>query len=239
MDRGAARVGSAYTDEGYNAFPRYNILSAILTDVERLDPDALPEFTALSELLILSGHTAQSIFTEKPSSKIEANAIADERLRFAHAIAEFASGQIPDTVALPFRRVLTGLEVKSLWQRAEARWGTSGSYFYPLVDSTDPSLTAFDATAFDRQFPPEPLHDLVRAQGSSRIFELREYGDENYLLSLDSWEPYYNGAEGFWFPESLDWIMYASHEDSITTGGTLTDAVMSKWKEAKDHLWPI
>ena len=214
-------------------------MSAILTDVEQLDPDALPEFAELTELLILSGHTAQSIFTEKPSSKIEATAIADERQRFADAISELASGQLPEMPELPYRRVLSIAEVKSLWQRAEARWGTSGSYFYPLADSTDPSLTAFDATAFDRQFPPESLRDIVRDQSSSRIFELREYGDENYLLSLGVWEPYYSGAEGFWFPESFDWIMYASHEDSITTGGTLTDAVMSKWKQAKDHLWPV
>jgi hypothetical protein len=239
MDKGAARIGAGYSDEAYNTFPRYNVLNAILTDLERFDPDALPEFPELTELLILSGQTAQSIFTEDPSSEIAASAMTDERQRFADAISELASGQIPDMPALPYRRVLSSEEVKALWKRAEARWGATGSYFYPLADSTDSTLAAFDASAFHQQFSPETLQSYLRSLGVTRLFELREYGDNNYQLSVDAWEPYYDGAEGFWFTESLDWIMYASHEDSVTTGGILTDMARGNWPEAADHPWSI
>jgi hypothetical protein len=236
-DQGGARFGHGYTDKAYDTFPRYNVLDAILIDIERLDSDDLPALENLAELLILAGHTAQSVFIEKPSSPIESAAIADERQQFAAAIAELASGQIPDVSALPYRRVLSVTEVESLWLRVKARWGTDGSYFYPLAESTDPSLAAFDETAFNKQFPPASLQDILRAQGINRLFELREYGDNNYRLSIDIWEPYYDGAEGFWFTESLDWIMYVSHENTITTGGTLTDAVMKNWPEASMHNW--
>jgi len=240
MDRGADRAGSEYTDKAYDMFPRYNILSAILTDIERLDSDALPELAEMAELLILSGHTAQSIFTEKSGSDIRSAAIADERQRFADVIAKWLSNSIPDISPLPYRRVLSDAEVQALWKRVEARWGTRGSYFYPLAESTDPSLIAFDATAFYRHLPPASLQNILRAQGTSRLFELREYGDNNYQLSVDAWDPYYGvWGEGFWFTDTLDWIMYASHEDSVTTGGILTDAVVAKWPEAKQHPWNI
>jgi len=239
IDRGVARAGNGYTDEAYDTFPRYNIMSAILTDIERFDLDALPELAELAELLILSGHTAKSVFNEKPSSAIESAAIADERQRFANAISKLASGRLPGMAMLPYRRVLSEAEVKSLWQRVEVRWATTGGYFYPLNESTEPSLAAFDATAFDKQFPPEALRAILRKWRVNRLFELREYGDDNYLLALDAWSPYYNGAEGYWFSESLDWIMYASHEDSITTGGILTDAVIKEWPEASEHPWDM
>ncbi len=237
MDRGAARIGTRYSDEAYNTFPRYNVLASILTDVERFDPDALPEFEELIDLLILSGQTAQCMFTEDLSSEIEASAIADERQRFVDVITELASGRIPDLPILPYRRVLSSEEVASVWKRAEARWEANGRYFYPLVDSKDATLAAFDASAFHQWFSPDTLRSYLRSLSITRLFELREYGDNNYELSVDAWEPYFDGVEGFWFPKSLDWIMYASHENSITTGGILTDVIRRNWPEASDHPW--
>lgn len=132
-DRGGVRAGTCFADKARDTFPRYNILSAILADIERLDPDSLPEFSVLTELLILSGHTAQSLFTEKPGPRIH----------------------------------------------------------------------------------PLPRSRPTRSTGSS----LR------------------TGSRGFWFPESLHWIMYASHENSMTTGGILTDAIFRCWPGASEHLW--
>jgi hypothetical protein len=34
-------------------------------------------------------------------------------------------------------------------------------------------------------------------------------------------EPSYGGEKGYWSSESLDWIIYASHENSLTIGGTM------------------
>lgn len=239
IDKDAGRSGRMYTDEAFNTFPRYNILSAILTDIERFDPDALFELTELTDLFILSGHIAPGVFTEEPSSKIEAAAIADERQRFADAVSRFASGQIPDPPPLPYRRVLSPFAVKSLWERDEARWGSTGSRFYSLAESTDPSLSAFDATAFHRQFSQKTSRPFFAVRAISRLFELREYGDSNYVLSTDAREPHYDRVEGFWFTESLDWIMYASHERSITTGCTLTASVGRDCPEASEHRWSI
>jgi hypothetical protein len=238
-DREGGRVGFPYSDEAYDKFPRYNALSAILTEIERIDYDNLPSYPVLSELLILAGHIADSAFTKDLLSDIGATAIANEREKFTDAIREFSPASIADNPPLPYRRVLSASEVSSLWGRVQSRWGADRSHFYPLADRTDPSLYAFDSEAFDREFPPSRLQAILRGWKIARIYELRECGDNNYLLSGGAWEPYYDGAEGYWFSDSPDWIMYASHESSITTGGTLTQAVLSEWKDAGQCGWTL
>jgi len=236
-DRGAGRAGSGYTDKAYDTFPRYNTMDAILTEIERLDSEALPEFPELVELLTLAGEVAESMFTEKPSSPIEAAAIADERQRFTDHILTLASGPLPDEPALPYRRVLSRDEVALLWARVKQRWGCDGSYFFPLAEHSEATLRAFDATAFDQEFPAARLRNIVAGWGVSRLYELREYGDANLVIATDGWEPYYDGAEGFWFADSLEWLLYASHESSMTTGGTLTEAIVAQWPDAAKHGW--
>ncbi|MEM8875325.1 MAG: hypothetical protein AAGD32_13845 [Planctomycetota bacterium] len=61
---------------------------------------------------------------------------------------------------------------------------------------------------------------LLTAQGASRIVELREFDDGFELDAADA-NFDYTGAEGFWMNPSAasTWMIYASHEASITFGG--------------------
>jgi hypothetical protein len=236
-DRGRGRVGSGYSEEAYDTFPRYHAMDAILTEIETLDPDSLPECGELVELLTLAGEVAESMFTRPPQSPIGAKAIADERRRFVDYVLELVAHPPTDSDVppLPYRRVLSGDEVAALWVRARERWGCDGSYFFPLADRREPSLRAFFADAFDQVFPASRLRNILGHWGVARLYELREHGDANLIVSADAWEPCYNGAEGFWFTDSLEWLMYASHENSITTGGALTDVVLAQWPHAAEH----
>ena len=239
---------------GFRYRPRSSILTGILNEIERLDADQLPEYSDLSELLLIAGEIAEIPLTESPLliivnrisvtpltkspiSEIDAAAIQDERDRFVKAVRSFTPASIANVPLLPYQRVLEAAEVASLWKRVEAQWGANGSYFYPLAKLTDSSLRAFEQSAFDEAFPAERLESILSSWGIERVYELREYGDENFLMSIDYWEPCYNGAEGFWFSDALNWIMYASHEQSITTGGILTDAILSEWRDAEQHLY--
>jgi len=239
MDQDRARIGSGYSDQAYDTFPRYHALAAILAEIERIDAEKLPVEAELHELLIIAGHTAESIFTKDTSSEIGAAAIADERQAFEETIQGFSQEDLERVEPLPYRRVLSADEVTALWPRVTERWGADGSYYFPLGDKSDPSLQAFSTEAFDNHFSPATLREILRSKGVTRVFELREYGDENYVLDIDSWEPYYSGAEGFWFSEDLDWIMYCSHESSTSVGGTLADAILADWAEAKNHEWAL
>jgi hypothetical protein len=46
-----------------------------------------------------------------------------------------------------------------------------------------------------------------------------EPGGFDYEMDLELFEPYYNGDEGCWTSENIDWLVYASHERSLTVAG--------------------
>jgi len=62
------------------------------------------------------------------------------------------------------------------------------------------------------------LRRALRAHGIERIFELRESGD-GIEISVESADFTYDGDEGFWSSGDFAWLVYASHESSITFGG--------------------
>lgn len=134
---------------------------------------------------------------------------------------------------LPYRRALFGDELKAIRQILRERWGAV-SHCYPLAEakpSVAPSLFAYNSENFDAAIPEEKLAEILRAYGLSRIYEIREFGKENYLQDVELMNPDYNGAEVFISSESWDWLFYASHEASVTTGGWLTKAIQDQWPD--------
>ena len=53
--------------EDYAVFPRYNVLDAILWEVERIEPGDVDTAEQLRNLLILAGRLAESPFTHPPN----------------------------------------------------------------------------------------------------------------------------------------------------------------------------
>lgn len=54
------------------------------------------------------------------------------------------------------------------------------------------------------------------------MLELREWVDtthRNKEIELPELRPSYTGAEGFWTDRTFDWLVYASHESSVTIAG--------------------
>jgi hypothetical protein len=95
---------------------------------------------------------------------------------------------------------------------------------------------AFKTRAFDEAVAPERLRGALAARGIQRVWELREYGPE-YEEAVAMLDPYYNGAEGYWSSGDLDWIIYASHESSVTVGGWLLQDVKAIWPSWQVHVW--
>src|SRR5688572_21904195 len=162
---GRDRVGSDYSNEAYDTFPRYNALAAILTEIERFDAENLPTEAELRELLVVAGQTAESMFTRDTGSEIAAAAIADERAAFEKVIRSISSNDLERVERLPYRRVLSPDEIAALWARVKQRWGADGSYYFPLGEKRDPSLQAFATESFDKRFPPADLRAILRNQG--------------------------------------------------------------------------
>ena len=236
-DKGKTNFESAaYSDDAAAASARLQALSAILIEIERIDADDLPEYSDLSDLLILAGQIAENDFTGVVISEIHTGAIQDERGEFIEAVRRLTPESVAALPALPYRRVLSTAEIGSLREPVAARWGGSYGRIYPLAERSDSSLRAYDDEAFDKEFPAGRLQSILRSRGVERVYELREYGEKNYLMSIECWEPCYGlGGEGTWFSDALDWVMFWSHEGSVTTGGALTDSIVSEWKDVDSH----
>jgi hypothetical protein len=132
--------------------------------------------------------------------------------------------------------VLTTVESKAIWSRLRSRWEIPEGYWFPLAECRLPDVVAFKTKAFDEAVSHGRLQGIVRNRGIERVWELREYGPE-YKEDLALFEPYYNGAEGYWSSGDQDWIIYASHESSVTVGGSLLGELKRVWPDWQKHVW--
>jgi len=60
-----------------------------------------------------------------------------------------------------------------------------------------------------------------------------------YEQEISAFRPTYGfNGEGFWCCKQMDWVIYASHENSITFGGEwLINKVKGAWSNWESYLW--
>ena len=187
------------------------------------------------------GHSANDQFTVDPLDDIERNAQDDERNKYSEFVRSLSEESVWHYEALPYQRVLNESESETLWQTLSHNWKIElGGYWYPLVRKTKEDVLAFDADAFYSGVPNQAFARLLRTFVASRVYELRE-GGPNYQLDPEAVEPIYNGAEGFWTTADCQWVLYASHESSITLAGSVLQRVKAIWPSWAQHeikpLW--
>ena len=207
----------------------YLLLEAMRLEVERFDFDALPENKQLRELLVLSAEVATPFLGIK-EDEISRQAEREIRQQFACLIENFDSTF--EVEPLPYRKVLFGDELQAIAKILREKWGATKSYFYPLDEAKSsyaPTYFAYNDVDFEEAIPDEKLMEILHKRGINRVYEIREWGDENYLQDVELMNPSYTGAEVFISSGKWDWLFYASHELSVTTGGWLTQAIWDEW----------
>lgn len=220
---GRHRRGYDYTPKAYNLFPRYNVLDEILLDVEMLDFDQLPNFDDLIESLASASQTGAKQNAHEGFNPTARAAEGEERAFFLDAIRSAATNGALQQERLPYRRTLTADEVDELWRRLRDHWGVTEGYWFPLTSKTHPSLVAFELDRIDETALQLRFKKFFKDHRIRRIFELREFGRANYCVEAGFSNLYYGpGGEGFWTSDERDWIVYCSHETTITLGGTIT-----------------
>ncbi len=225
-----------YTSEALNVFPRYNVLNAIRVDLERLDPQKLQDFNSTKELILIAGSTADDDSTVNPIGVFAAEAMVNERKLFCKFVEGLCDSDLQSIEPLPYQRVLSQTEADLLWSRIRKRWQITEGYWFPLAECSLPDVVAFrdhDIADFNAN---NKLDDLLLSHGIQRILEMREYGPE-YEQDVTLFDPQYNGAEGYWTSEDLDWIVYASHESTITVGGWLLEEIKKHWPGWSRRIW--
>ena len=219
LQRRQPRSEGDYSPEAYDSFPRYLILQAMLRAVEALTPDSASSTDILVEAMTNVVQKADSNLTAAPQNPIAASAIAEERAKFIAYIRCLTADRINAAKPLPLRRTFTKEESDRIWAELKAKWEVGCDYWYPLKSKElPPGILAFHTDYFDDN-KEAILRELLARRGIERIWELREHGDDDRELELALFQPRYNGAEGYWTSAESDWLVYASHESSITLAG--------------------
>ena len=232
---GRDRVGESYTKETLSVFPRYNVLEAILEEIERFIPEDFSDCNEARSLIAEAGRVAEPTFTP-PRGKIKKQVMDEERASFIRYINEISEKSLESIQLLPFRKILSVKESSGIWKLIQDAWEIPNDYWYPLTGKKPPNVEAFQDEYFERNISNDILIKFFNDRGVMRFWELREHGAE-YEMAIEIFEPYYNSAEGFWTSSSLDWIVYCSHERSVSVGGWLLDEVKQSWPDWEKYLW--
>jgi hypothetical protein len=232
----------SYSDGALATFPRYHVLHAIQAAVEALRASDFDSLDDARERLAAVGMSAENLFTRPPHGEIEKRAMDEERALFADYLRGLTDDELAAVAPLPLRRTLSAEESARLWRELENRWGVKG-YWYPLdraLDADPPrDAVAFKAEAFDKDDVQARLREALGELGVTRLWEVRELDtDTDKEIELASFEPIYTGAEGYWLDASFEWLVYASHESSVTVAGDrLLPTFQQLWPSWAEHLY--
>lgn len=229
-------IEGGYSNEALATFPRYNVLKAILTEIERHRPSNFSNLEEARKLFILISQKAQNIFTDPPNSEAEQSVMNEERELLCKYISQLGDKELSQVEPLFYRYVLSKDESDFVWKELQAKWNVTERYWYPLTTWQRNDVEAFQDSYFEREFGYEKLQNILRKRGINKLWELRE-DNINYEIELNIFEPYYNGCEGFWCDLNFDWLIYASHESSITFAGSILPELKSEWSNWQQRIW--
>lgn len=242
-----ARWFAHYTNSGaaarprssaaHDIVPRYQVHQAMLWALEAEDVPA--ELSAARERLAAAIRRAHSVHTDNSRSGAVISAVEEERRSLESFIRSVSPAELSAVEALPYRRVLSADERHQAEQAIRREWGVADGYWYPLDDVRRSDVVAFEASDFHREFGAQRLQTVLRSISAGRVIEVPEFNEyPAFEQDLEVSEFCYTGAEGYWFDAGLEWIVYASHEDSVTLGGVrLLALVQEQWPEWQRHLW--
>ena len=131
-----------------------------------------------------------------------------------------------------YLRVIQGEERERLEYAILEKWGYCADYWYPLKGGFDENKLFLSVDWF------EPYCDRLRqilGLPESRVYEYGEsYFDDGQLLEVDDMTGY-GGNECAYLPKNLSWIIYFSHEGTVTFAGSILPMVQELLDSEREH----
>lgn len=230
-------VGWQYSEVAYRIFPRYRTDGLIKTEIEKLISESARDLAEMRGWLIAACASAENRLLAEFALPTARKAINEEAADFRAYVCVLQDSDLAEIPPLPYRRVLTEQESQGLWNKLKDVWDIGDGYWFPLREGQIPqNVLTFHMDYFRRMKGSELVREALETRGISRVFqlcELKSSSDPEYEIELSVFEPRYaNGGEQYSTSESADWIVYASHESSITLGGDwLINIVKKRWPD--------
>jgi len=123
------------------------------------------------------------------------------------------------------------LELNARWQ-----WQIPFGWIPISGDEIIADTEIYHANYFDF-FESEIMHAIGHIYNLTEVYELVEDGQVGVLPIADC-TFYYDGLERLYTDKNFRFMLYFSHENSVTAGGKeLLDEIHKIWPEYKHHLW--
>jgi hypothetical protein len=228
-------VAREESPEGYRIFPRYRLAQETLVNIERLIFELSASMPQLKEELLKAGSSAlESLADQLWDEPTALLALQDQLSAYSAFIKQLDANTSHSVEPLPFRRVLSSEEVAALWLELLGSWGVRGKAdsWFPLSDDPKPAgALAFHTDLWNARQGDALFQQFLARENVVRCFLLRELGPPGYELDRELAKPFYDGSEKFIFKDS-SWMIYASHEFSLTLVGSVAEFFREEWSDA-------
>ncbi len=205
---------------------RRDVIKGILRHIEGVVPGTFSSVEALRAFLAETTSPEGDTCPWKEATSIRMSrdtlvAAGDESANFGRYIERLQPDTLHRVQPLPHHRLLRESEAERLWQRLARKWQIpSKGYWWPLAlqEAPPPHVLAFNAWEFDEHVSVSLLRDWLR---DARARPVLRFDNDNpggdYEMDLERFA--LNGRETYWTSPTMDWVIYRSHEDSLTIGG--------------------
>jgi hypothetical protein len=214
-------------------------LEVLLERIERSRPRDFTSGEAVRTFALDS--TAADEPRIRAHDAMTASAIAAEWAAIRDHVASLTTDGIHAVGHVPTRFVLPERQRARVWRRLAEVWDArpGNHYWYPLLNACPPGVIAFQADWFDVDVGARAVQELLRRHGVSRVWLMNEFQEHaNYELSPLLCHFGGRVGEAYWTSPQLDWLVYVSHESSVTVAGRwLVEAVQQIWPAWRDHLY--
>jgi hypothetical protein len=208
-----------YTEEDYNLFPRYIKLSAISRGVDLLVGKKYRTFNLCQQSLLCAADFRDS-FTDNLTNDIQKMAMEEEKQKYRDFILRHNENDLLDMEVkrIKYKRLLTEYESKKVRKILSEKWGYDG-YWYPIREGDTPANVLFLMTEYVLPFEQKIIDAIKGISLISKYYAIDECRDdykhsiENFSLAL------YQGSETFCCDDTFEWVVYGSHEGTVSFGG--------------------
>jgi len=123
----------------------------------------------------------------------------------------------------------------SIRQLLSDKFGFKNFYWFPLTGGAKPADTEyFSEEIFLAKFGISKLIHTIKDMGVSQLTKINEDHDDKIIKTDEIWS--YDGIEVVYCNDSADWLIYFSHENTVTVSGSILINALKKKRSDFDTL---
>ena len=128
-------------------------------------------------------------------------------------------------------------KAKEVRQNIKDRWNAGYSYWIPLNEGEQSDILYFPQDYFLENFGLRKLEECLSSLNITKCYQISEQEsfNEDYEINVNEIAPFKsNMTEKYYCTDTLDWLIYFSHENTVTIGGIdLINSIKDNWRNWK------